>query len=67
MDKAMKACLLVIKIAFVIGFMFGLVCFFGETPETSGIGSQIRLWITGLVICLGCGAVLAFIQYMEGK
>lgn len=67
MDKMMRACLFIIKAALVIGFVFGLICLFGETPETSGIGSQVRLWITGALICLGCGAFLAFIQYEEER
>ncbi len=65
MDKMMRVCLFIIKTALVIGFMFGLICFFGETPEESGLGSQINLWITGIIICLGCGLALAFIKYKE--
>lgn len=65
MDKMMRVCLFIIKTVLVIGFMFGLVCFFGETPEESGLGAQINLWITGIIICLGCGLTLAFIKYKE--
>ena len=65
MDRVMKACLWIIKIVFVIGFIFGMMCFFSETPESSGLISQIRLWVTGLIICLGCGLAIAFIKYME--
>ena len=65
MDKAMKLCLAVIKMALVVGFIFGLICFFSETPEASGLTSQIKLCITGAVICIGCGVALAFIKYKE--
>jgi len=67
MYKVMKACLLIIKIVLVVGFIFGLICFFSETSEASGLTSQIKLWITGIVICLGCGLALAFIKYEEEK
>lgn len=67
MDKAMKACLWIIKIVLVIGFIFGMMCFFSETPEASGLESQIKLWLIGLVICLGCGLAIAFIKYEEEK
>jgi len=67
MDKVMKACLWIIKIVLVIGFIFGMMCFFSETPEASGLESQIKLWLTGLVICLVCGLAIAFIKYEEEK